>query len=207
VGDIGMDLFDNVDLELDLGHHKLNLFAQDHCPGAVVYWSHDYSTAPMRRGDTGNVYFPMELEGKKIQATIATSLPVTTLTSDVAKRLYGFDEHSAEIESLASPSDGVVHQYRAMALTSSAFKIINAKVMLLPARSDCRVTVGLGKDAEAEYDPRCRGAVPLRIGMNVPEKLRIYIATKEKILYLTGADASAPMPESEASQDASPSPN
>jgi hypothetical protein len=204
IGDIGMDLFANVDLELNLGHHKLNLFAQDHCPGAVVYWSSDYGTAPMRRGDIGNVYFPMELEGKKIDATLATSLPVTTLTSDVTKKLYGFDEHSADIESEAGPSGSVIHQYRAMALTSSGFSVINAKVQLLPKRADCGVTVGFGKNAEAAYDVGCRGAVPLRLGMNVLEKLRIYIATKEKMLYFTAADATAPTPASEPAHEPPP---
>jgi hypothetical protein len=185
IGNIGMDLLSSLDIELDLAHRKLNLFSQDHCPGDVVYWSATYNTAPMRRGEIGNVYFPMELEGRRIDATLATSTPVTTLTTDVTERLYGFDEHSAGVETEVTRGGSVVRQYRAMELTSSGFSVMNARIQLLPKPASCSVTVGFGKDGEAAYDRGCLGGVPLRIGMNVLEQLHIYIATKEKTLYFT----------------------
>lgn len=187
IGDIGMDMFGNLDLELDLPHRKLKLFSQDHCPGKVVYWSSTYSTAVMRRGDLGNVYFPVELEGRKIDAALATGLAETSLTTDVTRRLFGFDEHSAGVEKEVTQGETVLGQYRAMELTSSGFSVMNARIRLIPGSPNCSVIVGLGKDAGAAYKG-CSGVVPLNLGMNVLEKLHIYIATRENMLYFTGPD-------------------
>jgi hypothetical protein len=36
----------------------------------------------------------MELEGKKVLATLSTAIPITRLGTDVTRRLDGFDETS-----------------------------------------------------------------------------------------------------------------
>src|ERR1700744_585980 len=50
IGYLGMDMFKGVDIELDAGHRRLNLFSQDHCPGHVVYWSQQFDSAPIQFG-------------------------------------------------------------------------------------------------------------------------------------------------------------
>jgi hypothetical protein len=46
------------------------------------------------RGFDGDLSFPMELEGKKVLATLSTAIPITRLGTDVTRRLDGFDETS-----------------------------------------------------------------------------------------------------------------
>jgi predicted aspartyl protease len=78
VGVIGMDILANMDIELDIAHHKMNLYAPDHCPGQVVYWSDTYDAVAIHPGPRGEFYFPIELDGKKIEATLSTFQATTT---------------------------------------------------------------------------------------------------------------------------------
>jgi hypothetical protein len=47
---LGLDILTMFDVELDLAHHKINLFAKDHCPGKVIYWTKNAGVAsvPMK---------------------------------------------------------------------------------------------------------------------------------------------------------------
>jgi len=87
VGILGMNFLAQFDIELDVAHRKMNLFSQDHCPGHTVYWSAKYDSAPIRLGTLGEFYFPMELDGKKLETTLATSNPMTTLHTDASRKL------------------------------------------------------------------------------------------------------------------------
>jgi hypothetical protein len=199
VGALGMDFFAKVDVELDFRINNLILYSQDHCSGRVVYWTDTYATTPLTRGPLGNAYFPMELDGKRIEATLDSTRTQTTLTTDVTKRLFGFDEHSADIETSQNGDGHADSQYRAMALTAPGLSVNNARVQLLPRPSNCTLTIGFGRNAVAQYSDCIGAEAPLRLGMDVISKLHLYFATKENVLYFTAADAgsTAPgMPES-----------
>jgi hypothetical protein len=94
VGILGMDVLKQTDIELDAAHRKMNLFSPDHCPGHVVYWAAKYDSAPIRFRKLGEFYFPMELDGKKLETTLATSRPMTTLRTDATWHLFHFDTNS-----------------------------------------------------------------------------------------------------------------
>jgi hypothetical protein len=189
VGILAMDVLRGFDIELDAAHRKMNLFSQDHCPGHTVYWSAKYDSAPIRFGSLGEFYFPMELEGKKLETTLATSSPVTTLNTDATRKLFNFDSHSAGVETETDNSGRTTARYRAMKLSGEGLEIINARIALidLPADNPCHLSSRLGA---ATYE-RCYGVYPLALGQNVVSKLHFYIATKEKMLYFTPADVSA----------------
>jgi hypothetical protein len=190
VGMMGMDFFRNVDLELDLKSKHLKLFSQDHCPGTAVYWTGTYTALPMRRGPLGNWYFPLELDGKKIEATMATANTHTTLTTDVTKRLYGFDDSSSDIESETDAAGHVTTRYRAMALTTQGLSVTNVQIQLVRNIAGCRLQQLFQADGAAQYDDSCYGhEAPLQLGLNILQELHLYFATKEKILYVSAADA------------------
>ncbi|HEX4427454.1 MAG TPA: retropepsin-like aspartic protease [Terriglobales bacterium] len=186
VGVLGMDVFKQVDIELDVAHRKMNLFSQDHCPGHVVYWSAKYDSAPIRFGSLGEFYFPMELDGKKLETTLATSNTMTTLRTDATRKLFNFDSHSEDIETQTDPSGHTTSHYRAMKLSGEGLDILNARISLVdPAVSGCYLSSHQGA---ASYEG-CFGVHPLALGQNVVSKLHLYVATKEKMLYFTPADA------------------
>jgi hypothetical protein len=104
-----MDVLGNLDFELDFANNKLNFYSHDHCPGRVVYWTNTYSSAPITRGPLGKYYFPIELEGKKVEASISTVNPGTSLPTEVTRRQYGFDEKSPGIETdVSAAGDGPI---------------------------------------------------------------------------------------------------
>jgi hypothetical protein len=186
-GEIGMDLFANVDFELDFKHKKLNLYSTDHCPGGVVYWSDTAASTPIKRGHLGNAFFPMELDGRILATTFSTGESTSGLPTDVTRRLYGFDEHSTDIETIARRDGGAVSSYRAMALSAPGLKVVNAKIILKPP-SKCALSTGFSHNALVQYTD-CWGAEPpLHLGLDVMSKLHLYFAMKENMLYFTGAD-------------------
>jgi hypothetical protein len=186
IGALGMDFFAHTDFELDFASQKLNLYTQDHCPGEVVYWADAWEALPMRRGKLGNYYFPVVLEGKKIAATVATANRSSSLTTDVTRRLYGFDEHSAGIGHETDTAGRTVSHYRAMALTAEGLKVNDEKVLLEEPPTGCTLATW---DQAAVYSG-CDGTeAPLRLGMSVLRHLHLYFATREQVLYVTSADA------------------
>jgi hypothetical protein len=185
VGVLGMDAFKQVDIELDAAHRKMHLFSPDHCPGRVVYWAAKYDSAPIRFGKLGEFYFPMELDGKKLETTLATSHPMTTLKTDATWKLFHFDTHSDDVETETDSSGHTTSRYRAMKLSSEGLDIINARISLVLPSTGCYLGSHQGA---AAYDG-CYGVHPLQLGLNVISKLHFYVATKEKVLYFTPANA------------------
>jgi hypothetical protein len=187
VGMLGMDVLGHFDVELDVSKRKMNLFSQDHCPGHVVYWADAFDSAPIRMGTLGELYFPMQLEGKKIETTLGTGNVTTTLSTDVTRKLFGFDSHSSDIETETDATGATTARYRAMKLSGEGIQIVNAHIMLIdrPPHDYC----SLGSSAGAAAYEGCLGVHPLKLGLNVLKKLHLYIATKEKVLYFTPADA------------------
>jgi hypothetical protein len=196
VGALGLDMFSKVDFELDFANKKLNLYSQEHCPGAVVYWADSYASAPFRRGSLGEAYFPFEIEGKKIAASLSTGTSITTLTTDATKRLYGFDEHSADIDTSRDSQGNVTAQYRAMAITTPGLKVTNTQIQLAKPVKECSLQLRGRGDGVAQYFNCIGNEAPLHIGLNVLEKLHLYFATRENVLYFTAADAQKPLSDS-----------
>jgi hypothetical protein len=184
IGMLGIDLLWKMDLELDLAHLKLNLFEANHCAGEAVYWAPHYKVVPLLRDAFGDFYFPMELDGKKLEATLSTERSVTTLSTDVTKRVYGFDRDSTGIESETDGSGKTIAQYRAMKLTAAGLSVTEEKVRLIdPPHNTCR----LARKNDAIGYTGCFYRYPLKLGTDVLKKLHIYIATKENLMYFTGA--------------------
>jgi len=110
----------------------------------------------------------------------------SVLLTDVACKLYGFDEHSTGNERLTDPDRTL--SYRVMSLMTPAFTVRNAVIVLLPQKNKhCFVVQRGSKDPITGYDG-CPVAHPLQLGISVLSKLRIYFATKERMLYLSLAD-------------------
>lgn len=170
-----------LDVELDLGHDKINLFSSDRCRTAPVYWADTYAVAKMHRGHLNDPYFDMELDGKKLQTKVSTTVAESRIISTVSKKLYGFDETSPDLD----PS----RHYRAMALTTSGLRVTSTEIHVDKAGS-CITESSLTTDWDGAVGfGSCYGIYPLTLGLSVLKKLRVYIASKENKMYLTLWDA------------------
>jgi hypothetical protein len=194
IGSLGMGELWPIDFELDLPHHRLSLYAPEHCPGAAaVRWPEYRSRIPMELNELGNVYFPLELDGAKIEATLSTASRDTYMHLDVSRQVFGFDEHSPGVQ-VSVDADGRAHDYfRAMTLTSGDLSLSDVDVHLVPPARSCTLSkVGMFGDV-AEFKGRddhlCYAVYPLVLGRRTIEHLRLYFATREKLIYFTKVGA------------------
>jgi predicted aspartyl protease len=192
MGAVGIGLFSNVDIELDFQQRLLTLWSPEHCKGKVVYWSTRYDSVPMKQDPIGGMSFRMELEGRTLDTVLATGDSLSVLRTDVSKKLYGFDETSPGVEPEPGTNGGRAY-YRAMELTTDGLSVMNARVRLNPEESKCRLVTSKNRSTPTRYEG-CLNVYPLRLGMNVLSRLRLYIASREKMLYYTVADASLDVP-------------
>jgi hypothetical protein len=75
-----------------------------------------------------------------------------------------------------------------MKMTAQGLSVTNADVELTPGNKNCHISLNTGPQHAAGYE-NCYGSPPLALGMDVLRHLRIYIATKEHMLYITAADS------------------
>ncbi len=178
-----------VDVELDLGHGKLNLFRQTSgCNGQQVYWGGEYAVSNLFVDSSGLLVFPMEVEGKPLETSFSTEGRFTYISEAVTHRFFGFDQDSPGVIKEDSPAGNQRASFRAMALTAKGLSVKNVKIRLVDDRkSDCdprmrsRATRAIGFDL-------CSNGSPLAIGTDLLRKVRIYIATKESKIYFTRAE-------------------
>jgi hypothetical protein len=141
----------------------------------------------MDLGDLGTIHVTAELDGRKIEATLSTLSRITTLTRDAARQLFGFDEHSPDMEIQRDVTGRTSAVFRAMELTSGALTVKDVKIRLIPSGKDCRLATPEGADGVASYEG-CFGISPLVLGRGLIERLRLYFATGEKAIYYTEQD-------------------
>lgn len=189
VGVLGINAFDDFDFELNLAAKKLNLFSHDHCPGKVVYWTKNYTQVPFSRDPLGVPMFPMELDGQFVEATLSTNTALSIIDSNITKGVYGFDETSPDV-TLETTDDGREEaRFKAMALSAPGLNVANTRLRLVKRDKDCGRTWRTTENVKAVGYEGCSGVMPLELGINVLTNLRIYVATKEKVIYISRADA------------------
>ena len=190
VGRIGVDVLDAVDFELDFANNRLSFYSTDHCPGAGAYWTRNYTRAPMIRAPRGNLIFPVELDGKKVEAVLSTAAPHSWMLTRTTRQLYGFDQRSDIVE-----NDGgdLPAYYREMTLSGfgPGRKPVRIRLDTRAVDPTCTLT-SRGTGAAYYLGQPCRGnEAALYLGMDVLRHLHLYYASKEQVLYFSAADAAA----------------
>ena len=197
-GTLAPDLLPNFDLDFDFAHHTLNFFSQQHCEGKVVYWANSYAVVPFSL-DAGSdhIEVPVTLDGKDFTALIDTGSAHTLLSAKAARDNFGLTPDSPGMMPVpGETADALVrYAYRFKTLTLNGITVNNPMIGLL--RDAMEQGFWKRHDEMVDRDPiyglQFR---PNRVtvGMNVLRKLHLYIAYKEKKLYVTAADAGIPAP-------------
>jgi hypothetical protein len=189
-----------VDLELNLAAKRVNLFKQtDRCKGRQVYWGGEVTEVDLYYDPTGLLVFPMEIDGKRVEASLNTQGRSSLISETVTKRFFGFDRESPGITRESNDAGNDRASYRAMGLTAKGLAMKNVRIQLyddlesncLPSTSE-RNTRAIGFNG-------CWSRAPLSIGTDLLSKLRIYIASKEAKVYFTRAAEPVPATGSDPS--------
>ena len=192
LGTLGMRDLWPVDFELDLVHHQLNLYSSDHCAGAVAKAWGRSTQIPMQLNEFGSVVFPIEADGSRVVASMSTRSPGTFMGLDVAREVFGFDQHSPDVQLRVESEHHRRAYYRSMTVTAGDLKLPNVEVWLVPQGGACTLSkTGLFGDVweyQGRDDHECFGIFPLVLGRQTIEPLRLYFATKEKAIYFAAAE-------------------
>ena len=195
VGLIGANLLRDYDLDLDMGGKKINLISQKHCDGKVVYWPNNgVAVVPIRVNEIGHIFVPVQLDGHPLQAMLDTGADESTLTLPVAQATFGVTPGDSSTPVAKEPLNGkvIVYTHRFKSLSLEGIAISNPTLVLIPD-----MMRKMDPHDSIEGDTRIRnpnsdiGTPDMILGMDILRRLHVYIAYKEKKLYITPAGASA----------------
>jgi predicted aspartyl protease len=176
-GILAPDILRAYDDDIDFANARFSLFSTDHCPGDVVYWTKDFAQIDMAiEQTTGHIVVPVTLDGKEIKFTFDTGADYSVLDWDLAKDLFGIDEHSPGVTAVTRNDGRTVYRYAFKELTfgdavKGAVTVKNPVITLVPSDvSRMHHTVSL-------------------LGIGILRQLHLYLAYKEKHLFVTPASA------------------
>jgi hypothetical protein len=186
----------------------MNIFSADHCedklgfavpPGTV--------SVPFELDGAGQVRVPVALDGVELSAVISTGLPLTTLNQSVATDTLKVDLSGSDVKK-SKIGSVTVYQRSFKTLGLGGFRVNAPVVEILPdikgrninrpsQTSQVSIT-GLnevttytqtdeGRSLRREYK-----LPDVSIGANVLNGLHLYVAAKEKKIYLMPAAGAAP---------------
>lgn len=185
-GLLAPDLLAEFDVNLDFRHGEVQLVDSNHCPGTIPYWSPSYASAPFTQDVSGHIALDMTLDGKLVHVALDTGAPVSAMGLPYAKQTFGIGPQSPGVERVGSLGDAndlsqAIYSYTFNSLMIDGLEVKHLRVALLPDNVS----------QVSNYGP----LPDLILGLRELERLHLYIAYKEKIVYFTAADAEYPRDE------------
>ncbi len=186
-GVYGSDFLRNYDVDLDFGLRKVHLVSPDHCNGDGVYWGpSSYTVLPMKIDDNGDIILRMTLDGVEMNVMLDTGSDDSTLTTAAAKRFFGLSAGSdAKTQVINNEKVEGVFTHRFASLELNGLVIRNADITILP---DIASTKETEKGSRAWFYRTSSTGFDLILGINELSRLHVYIAYKERKVYVSGAD-------------------
>lgn len=170
-GLIGADFLRQFDVDFDFANARMNLFRPHRCAGRAVYWTKDdaaIATVPFEAtSEDRHIVFPVALDGQTIEATLDTGASMSTMNLESAQRLFGIDAQASDVRMLGKNAS----TYPFKTLAFGGVTVANPAIVMLP-------------EAETQF-PNYK----MLLGMTVLRQLHLFIAYREKTLYVTSADA------------------
>ena len=191
VGLLSTDLFAEYDIDLDFGASRLNYFSQDHCSGKVAYWQERPIAIVPFRLESNHLNIPITLDGQDVRAIIDTGAELTVMTTTAASEIFAIVPGSSD-----TPQEGVsssdpelkYYSHPFSRLTFDGLEVSNPRISIMTDRVAAAANVEKSSFRGTTNDPYARTRLePLIIGMNILKHLHVYIAYKEKKLYITPA--------------------
>jgi predicted aspartyl protease len=182
-GTIGVNVLQDIDLELDMARRKAGFYSQKHCRGKVVYWAGEWFEIPMkrRRGSAAVVL----LDGRQLTATVDTGSSHSILDLDAATKVFGLTPGGKSLQAEATVSVGgrKIPGFRGRfgKLVMGGFEVHGASI---------RVADIAGTD--------------IILGMQHLQYLHLYFAYGEDKVYATGAHATFVDPGRQATRAPTP---
>jgi len=206
-GILAPNLLSSYDVDLDFGGRKFNLLSQSHCEGKVVYWPADaVAVVPFAINSDGHIIVPVTVDGHRFSAVLDTGATNTVFNLEIAKFAFSLVPGSSDtpvrgkLIGSSGPTNTYSHRFGALSLEGIA--VANPEIELLPdlmrnKRMDPKDSLEHGTRLS---DPsHAVGSGDMILGMDILHHLHVYIAYKEKKLYITPVTAPAAKPATSTS--------
>jgi predicted aspartyl protease len=86
-GVLGADSLNSFDIDLDLPNNRITFYSKQTCPSAAPAWAEPYITIAAGRSKGDHLFFPVQLDGHKINAFVDTGAQSTVLSTSAALAL------------------------------------------------------------------------------------------------------------------------
>jgi hypothetical protein len=179
-GILSAGFFDKYDMDLNFGAHKMNLFASDHCDGQVLYWRAPAVARLPFRYKNGQITVRVTIDGREMDAVIDTGFPRTELQFDDADSFFF----------LSARSPGVTREGNFLAYNFGGLSFGDGVTIFHPHIVLTHSAGASGLNAGPQTGTLLRNfgtaAQPaLTIGNDLLKQLHVYIAFKERMVYVT----------------------
>jgi len=186
IGIFAPDMMGRYDVELNFAASKMNYFSPDHCAGRVVYWPHAALAVVPFTFRNYHIFLPVKVDGHEMRAIIDTGAPVSSMHVSVARRLFDVTDKAQGNIEIAGDNGEFGHIFDT--LDFEGVSVRHPHIMVLPDM------IG-SKDRENDFQTGSRvnrvddlvDMGDMLVGMDVLQKLHIYIAFGERKLYITEA--------------------
>jgi hypothetical protein len=201
--------FRSLDVDLDFHGRKFGLASQDHCEGQVVYWPNNgVAVVPFQLDTSNHIVFPVKVDGHVMRATLDSGASHNVMFTRAARRL-GVDVDSGTVTDVGAVGNNPnvrSYQHRFRTLEIEGITVKNPNMILIPdlnVRMPEGPSTSGGRNETRLGAPRSQTGADMLIGMSVLKHLHVYIATKERKLYITAGGAPSPAPPQTAPVEAS----
>jgi hypothetical protein len=189
-GILGMDILSHFDVDLDLANGMLNLFDVDHCSGQVVHWKADnVAVMPIRYDLIGRIIMPVKLDSKTFNATLDTAMPDNTMYLPALRKSITFEVDPAEVTPLSDAPEAAKNlRHRFTSLELPGVTVANPMVALWDDKTYTARSLKRPAPATVLAIGGRSGVVDqFALGFNTLSKMHVYIAMKERKLYVSAA--------------------
>ncbi|HEX2592732.1 MAG TPA: aspartyl protease family protein [Rhizomicrobium sp.] len=176
-GLVGADVLANYDIEFDFVAGKMNFFAPTDCP-SPVYWSANYAEVPIQFDAEKHVVVDAQLDGKPLKVILDTGAPSSLMSLDAAQNLYDWDDNDPRVvyDKTLPLNGGAItrfYKYPFSTLSFGGVSVQNPKIVLIP---------------KANFMAHRRDKGTVILGMSVIRQLHLFVAYREKKLFVTPAE-------------------
>lgn len=190
IGLLGGDILSHYDVSVDFGTNKMDLLDPDHCEGKVVYWKREaLAVIPFKKLPSTAVVVTVELDGKSVKAILDTGASNSTIHIDAAEKLFAIkpgDADTPAIGGLNDRKDLTTYSHRFKTLAFDGVAVTNPEIVLIPDK--LTETIGSRIPTNSHITEISEDSEPdVLLGMNVLRHMHIYLAYKERRLYITPA--------------------
>ncbi len=184
-GLLASDMFLAYDLDMDFGHDKLNFISTDHCPGKVVYWGAQTVAEVPLRIINGHYLIDIALDGRRLVAMLDTGATRSVLGAGEAQQYFGLTPNSPDMPILGKTNGSVTtYMHKFGVLSFEGIEIHDPTIAILQSGFLQRRQAPTGSRIA---DKKLAQPWDMILGMDMMRHLHLYLATKERKLYITPA--------------------